>query len=46
MGPGRFALSYTVPDLPFFFKKTYDMVLIARNTAGTQTRRTVPITIR
>jgi hypothetical protein len=43
---GRFALSYTVPKLPFFLKKTYDMVVIARNTAGAQAQRVVPITIR
>ncbi len=43
---GRFALKYTVPNLPFFLKRTYDMVVIARNTAGMKTERTVPITIR
>lgn len=43
---GRFALNYTVPNLPFFLKRTYDMVVIARNTAGDKTQRVVPITIR
>ena len=42
---GRFSLSYRVPNLPFFLKKTYDMVVIARNTAGAETTRVVPITI-
>ena len=42
---GRFQLRYTVPDLPFFLKRTYDMVVIARNTAGVKTERVVPITI-
>lgn len=46
VGPGHFALNYQVPNVPFFFRKTYDMVIIARNTAGDQTRRTIPITIR
>jgi hypothetical protein len=46
VAPGRFALSYEVPWIPFFFKRTYDMVVIARNTQGDATSRTVPITIR
>lgn len=46
VGEGRFALSYTVPNLPFFLRKTYDMEVIARNTAGVETTRSVPITIR
>ena len=46
IGAGRFALSYTIPDVPFFLKKTYALTVIARNTAGDQTTRSVPITIR
>ena len=46
IGAGRFALNYTVPNLPFFLKQTYEMQVIARNTAGVKTVRTVPITIR
>lgn len=46
VGAGQFALRYTVPNLPFFLKRTYDMVVIARNTAGVKTQRVVPITIR
>ena len=46
VAPGRFALSYQVPNIPFFLKRTYDMVIIARNTAGDATTRTIPITIR
>lgn len=45
IGTGRFALTYKVPNLPFFLKKTYDMIVIARNTAGVETTRVVPITI-
>ncbi len=43
---GKFALAYTVPSLPFFLHKTYTMEVIARNTAGAATSRTVPITVR
>ncbi len=46
VGAGRFAIKYTVPSVPFFLKRTYDMVVIARNTAGVKTQRTVSITIR
>jgi len=46
VGAGRFALNYTVPNLPFFLKHTYDMQVIARNTSGVKTIRTVSITIR
>ncbi len=46
VSPGLFALSYTVPNVPFFFHGTYSLDLIARNTAGVATKRSVPITIR
>lgn len=45
VGAGRFALRYAVPNLPFFLKRTYDMVVIARNTAGVKAEKVVPITI-
>jgi hypothetical protein len=45
VGVGRFALSYVVPNLPFFFHGTYPMTLIARNTAGKATQRVIPITV-
>jgi hypothetical protein len=44
--PGLFRVSYVVPNLPFFLRKTYDVKVIARNTRGDQTSREVPLTIR
>ena len=44
-GIGHFALSYVVPSLPFFLHRTYDMTIIARNTRGDATSKTIPITI-
>ncbi len=46
VGVGRFALSYVVPHLPFFWRKGYTMRLIARNTRGDYTERDIPISIR
>jgi len=43
---GRFELRYVVPNVPFFLHGTYAMTLIARNTAGRQTRRVIPITVQ
>jgi len=43
---GLFALNYTVPDVPFFLHGTYPMTVIARNTAGREVVRVVPITVR
>ena len=43
VGAGTFAVSYTVPWIPFVFHGRYQILLIARNTAGTQTRRLIPI---
>ena len=43
---GKFAISYRVPFLPFFLKKTYHVQLIARNTRGDAATTTIPITIR
>lgn len=45
-GVGRFALSYRVPNLPFFLHRTYTIEVIARNTRGDAVRSSVPITIR
>ena len=44
--PGHFALSYQVPNVPFFFHKTYDMNVIARNARGEATSTSLPITVR
>jgi hypothetical protein len=46
VGVGRFALSYVVPNVPFFFHGTYPMTLIARNTAGEAVQRVIPITVQ
>ncbi len=46
VGVGRFALSYRVPWVPFFWYGTYPMTLVARNTAGDAVERVIPITVR
>jgi len=46
IGVGRFALKYVVPNVPFFFHGTYEMTLIARNTAGNAVQRVIPITVQ
>jgi hypothetical protein len=42
---GRFVLTYRVPNLPFFLHRTYDLQVIARNTAGDAASTAVPITV-
>jgi len=46
IGPGLFALSYTVPDIPFFLHRTYAMDVSAHSTSGRTVHRSVSITIR
>lgn len=46
IGVGRFALTYRVPNLPFFLHRTYSIEVIARNSRGDAVRSSVPITIR
>lgn len=46
VGVGRFALTYRVPNLPFFLHRTYTIEVIARNTRGDAVRSSVPITVR
>jgi hypothetical protein len=46
VGVGRFQLSYVVPKLPFFLHHTYEMLVIARNTRGEETIRSIPITVQ
>ncbi len=46
VGVGRFSMAYTVPNVPFFFRGNYTMQVIARNSAGDQASRGIPITIR
>lgn len=45
-GVGTFAIDYSVANVPFFFRGTYTMHVIARNTAGDRDERTVPLTIQ
>jgi hypothetical protein len=45
VGVGRFVMSYTVGNIPFFLHGTYDMRVIARNTRGDAVTRTLPLTI-
>lgn len=44
-GVGRFALSYTVPWVPWFLHGTYTMTVIARNTRGDSTERSLALTV-
>lgn len=46
VGVGRFSLTYTVGNLPFFVHGTYQMQIIARNTRGDATQTSLPITVR
>jgi len=45
VGVGHFALTYTVPSVPFFLSGTYALQVIARNTRGDQAQRSVPIKV-
>ncbi len=46
VGVGRFALSYRVPPVPFFLRRTYMVRIIARSAGGQAATSAVPITIR
>ena len=43
---GVFAVTYHVPNVPFFAKHGYTLHVIARNMKGDQTERDLPITLR
>jgi len=45
VGVGRFTLAYRLGDIPPFAHGTYPMHIIARNTRGDKTERTLPLTI-
>lgn len=45
-GVGRFALSYRVPNLPFFLHRAYSIQVIARNARGDTASSSLPITVR
>ena len=44
--PGIFALSYTLPHIPFFMYGTYTAKVIARNSSGAAAERAVSVAIR
>jgi len=41
VAPGRFTLSYTVPNYPFFVRGPISILVIARNTQGAATTETL-----
>jgi hypothetical protein len=43
---GTFRLTYKIPEVPFFLRGNYTLMLIARNTRGDHTTKQVPITVR
>lgn len=43
---GRFAAAYTVPTLPSFVKRTFDLRIIARSASGEQRETSIPIQVR
>ena len=45
-GVGVFRLTYQVPNVPTFFRRTYSIEVIARNTRGESASLALPITIR
>jgi hypothetical protein len=43
---GYFALSYRVPELPPFLRRTYSIQIVARNARGQTASSSLPITLR
>ncbi len=43
---GVFAMSYTMPRVPFWLRKTYTAQVVAMNSAGVQAERDVTVSIR
>jgi hypothetical protein len=43
---GYFALSYRVPNLPFFLHRTYTIVVTAQDARGQSVSSSLPITVR
>jgi len=41
VGPGHFTLSYTVPNYPFFVRGPISILVIARDTQGAATTKTL-----
>lgn len=46
VGVGKFRMAYTVPKLPFFLRRTWNIEVVARNPRGDAVRTSIPITIR
>lgn len=46
VSPGYFALSYRVPQLPPFLRRTYTIHITAQNAGGQSASSSLPITIR
>ena len=46
VGVGRFAMAYTVGNLPFFVHGTFQMQVIARNSRGDKAQTSLPIEVR
>jgi len=43
---GRFELSYRMPQVPFFFRGTYQAQVIARNATGVSAERDISVAVR
>jgi len=47
IGVGKFALTYQVPDVPFFFRgRSYPIDIIAHNPRGDTVTTSVPVMVR
>jgi len=46
IAPGTFALTYTVPPIPFFIRGAFDLNVIARNARGDAVTRAIPIVLQ
>lgn len=46
VGAGRFALTYRVPNVPFFLRRTYTIQVIARNARGDAVSSSLPVTVQ
>lgn len=43
---GVFEMSYTIPSVPFWLRKTYTAQVVAMNSAGLQTEEDVTVSLR
>lgn len=44
--PGHFNLTYTVPKVPFYLRKRYEMRVIARNTRGEEASTSLEVAVQ